>query len=120
LAKHANYVGVGTIEYLYDPQSEEFAFLEMNTRLQVEHTVTEAITGIDLVREQIRVARGESLDLEQDDISFTGHAIELRVNAEDPENNFFPSPGLIQSMTLSQRNEVRNDFGYGSGDLVTP
>src|SRR4029078_5384589 len=90
--KAIGYLGVGTIEFLYE--NGEFFFIEMNTRLQVEHPVTEAITGIDLVREQIRIAAGEKLSVSQDQIKFNGHAIECRVNAEDPFT-FAPSPGKI-------------------------
>ncbi|OLP15706.1 acetyl-CoA carboxylase biotin carboxylase subunit [Leptolyngbya sp. 'hensonii'] len=94
VAKYINYVGAGTIEFLLD-QSGQFYFMEMNTRIQVEHPVTEMITGIDLIAEQIRVAQGERLQVTQEEVLFRGHAIECRVNAEDPEYNFRPSPGRI-------------------------
>jgi pyruvate carboxylase subunit A len=94
-AKAAKYVNAGTVEFLLDDE-DHFYFLEVNTRIQVEHTVTEMITGIDLVREQIRIASGEALSITQGDISFRGTAIELRINAEDPKNNFMASPGIIQ------------------------
>ncbi len=94
-AKACNYVNAGTAEFLLD-QDDQFYFLEVNTRIQVEHTITEMITGIDIVREQIRIAAGEPLSISQQDITFRGVAIELRINAEDPKNNFMASPGVIQ------------------------
>ena len=93
-AQSINYVGAGTVEFLLT-QSGEFYFMEMNTRIQVEHPVTEMITGLDLVAEQIRVAQGETLQLTQDQVEFRGHAIECRINAEDPEHNFRPHSGRI-------------------------
>lgn len=120
LARRANYVGVGTIEFLYDPATQTAAFIEMNTRIQVEHTVTEEITGLDLIREQIRIASGEKLGLTQEDITFTGHALEFRINAEDPANKFMPSPGLITVLTLPGGIGVRNDFGTVAGKTVAP
>lgn len=120
LARQSAYVGAGTIEFLYDPQRQEVAFIEMNTRLQVEHPISEAITGIDLVREQLRVAAGEKLGYTQDDISFDGHAFEFRINAEDPENNFMPSPGRIEQLDLSGGPGVRADFGFSAGQTVVP
>lgn len=120
LARKAAYVGVGTIEFLYDPETHEAAFIEMNTRIQVEHTITEAITGIDLVREQLRIASGEKLGLTQDDVKFTGHALEFRINAEDPDNNFMPSPGVIKALNLPGGIGVRSDFGFVAGKSVAP
>ena len=120
LARRATYVGVGTIEFLYDPATHEAAFIEMNTRIQVEHTITEAITGIDLVREQLRIASGEKLGLTQDDVQFTGHAMEFRINAEDPDNNFMPSPGVIRALNLPGGLGVRSDFGFVAGKSVAP
>ena len=120
LARKASYVGVGTIEFLYDPVTHEAAFIEMNTRIQVEHTITEAITGIDLVREQLRIASGEKLGLTQDDVHFTGHALEFRINAEDPDNNFMPSPGVIKALNLPGGVGVRSDFGFVAGKSVAP
>jgi acetyl-CoA carboxylase biotin carboxylase subunit len=120
LARKANYVGVGTIEFLYDPASQTASFIEMNTRIQVEHTVTEEITGLDLIREQIRIAAGEKLGMTQGDITFTGHALEFRINAEDPANKFMPSPGLITALTLPGGIGVRNDFGTVAGKKVAP
>ncbi|MEM8719755.1 MAG: acetyl-CoA carboxylase biotin carboxylase subunit [Cyanobacteria bacterium P01_G01_bin.39] len=95
-AKSINYVGVGTVEFLLD-KSGDFYFMEMNTRIQVEHPVTEVVTGIDLIAEQIRVAQGEKLRFTQDQVKLTGHAIECRINAEDPKHNFRPHPGRISA-----------------------
>lgn len=120
LARKAAYVGVGTIEFLYDPVTREAAFIEMNTRIQVEHAITEAITGLDLVREQLRIASGEELGLSQSDVSFVGHALEFRINAEDPDNNFMPSPGLIRALNLPGGPGVRSDFGFIAGESVAP
>jgi len=111
------YRGAGTIEFLYE--NGEFFFIEMNTRLQVEHPVTEMITGIDLVREQIRVAAGEGLSCRQDQIHFRGHAIECRINAEDPET-FAPSPGLVKNYVAPGGMHVRVDSGLYAGYRVPP
>ena len=120
LARKTNYMGAGTVEFLYDPDRQEIAFIEMNTRLQVEHTISEAITGIDLVREQLRIASGEKLGYTQTDIDFDGHAFEFRINAEDPDNNFMPSPGKIETLELSGGPGVRADFGFSAGQSVVP
>ena len=111
------YRGAGTVEFLY--QDGKFYFIEMNTRLQVEHPVTEMITGIDLVREQIRVAAGEALSLSQDDIGFNGHAVECRINAENPDS-FAPSPGLVERFHPPGGPGVRMDSGLYSGFRVPP
>jgi acetyl-CoA carboxylase biotin carboxylase subunit len=113
-AKASGYVNAGTVEFLLD-QEKNFYFLEVNTRLQVEHPITEMITGIDLVRQQLLIASGDKLRIRQEDIVARGHAIECRVYAEDPENNFFPSPGKIVYMQEPSGPGVRNDCGVYSG-----
>ena len=120
LGRQCGYEGLGTIEFLYDAETEEAAFIEMNTRLQVEHPVTEMITGLDLVREQILVARDKSLRLQQDDIRFQGHAFEFRINAEDPDNGFMPSPGTIERLDWAGGPGVRVDAGVVTGSVVAP
>jgi len=119
VAKAVDYVGAGTVEFLVSDLDKSFYFLEMNTRLQVEHPVTELVTGIDLVREQINVAFGEKLSFTQDDIKMNGHAIECRVYAEDPENNFLPSPGKITRLRLPQGSGVRDDGGIYEGSEIS-
>jgi acetyl-CoA carboxylase biotin carboxylase subunit len=111
------YRGAGTIEFLWE--GGEFYFIEMNTRLQVEHPVTEAITGLDLVREQIRIADGHPLTLRQQDVNFRGHAIECRINAEDPRT-FAPSPGQVKSYHAPGGMNVRVDSGLYAGYRVPP
>ena len=113
VARACNYVGAGTVEFLYD--NGKYYFLEMNTRLQVEHPVTEYITNIDLVKEQIKIARGEKLSFKQNDLSITGHSIELRVYAEDPANNFLPNIGQLIVYKRPQGIGVRVDDGYEQG-----
>ncbi|MCS6814094.1 MAG: acetyl-CoA carboxylase biotin carboxylase subunit [Cyanobacteria bacterium] len=108
VAKSINYVGAGTIEFLLDQQGN-FYFMEMNTRIQVEHPVTEMVTGLDLIAEQIRIAQGEKLSFTQDDIQLRGHAIECRINAEDPDHNFRPHPGRISGYLPPGGNGVRMD-----------
>jgi len=119
VAKAVDYTGAGTVEFLVSDLDKSFYFLEMNTRLQVEHPVTELVTGIDLVREQIRVAWGDILSFSQADIKMTGHAIECRVYAEDPENNFLPSPGQITRLRVPQGPGVRDDGGVYEGSEVS-
>ena len=114
VAKSCNYVGAGTVEFLLD-ENKDFYFLEMNTRLQVEHPVTEMITAVDLVKEQIKIARGEKLSFSQEDLSIQGHSLEVRVYAEDPMNNFAPDIGTLKRYTLPDSVGVRVDNGFDEG-----
>ncbi|HEY0669308.1 MAG TPA: acetyl-CoA carboxylase biotin carboxylase subunit [Sphingobacteriaceae bacterium] len=114
VARSCQYTGAGTVEFILD-EDLNFYFLEMNTRLQVEHPVTEMITGIDLVKEQIRIARGEQISFKQEDLKINGHAIELRVYAEDPKNNFLPDIGTLQTYKVPQGPGVRVDDGFEQG-----
>ncbi len=114
VAKSVDYVGAGTVEFLVDDQLNYY-FLEMNTRLQVEHPVTEMITGLDLVEQQIRVARGEKLSFQQSDLSITGHAMEVRVYAEDSYDNFMPSTGTLETYKRPEGNNIRVDDGFDEG-----
>jgi propionyl-CoA carboxylase alpha chain len=118
LVSALRYESAGTVEFLVDDDTGEFFFLEVNTRLQVEHPVTEAVTGIDLVREQLRIARGEELGYGQDDVSFRGSAIEVRLYAEDPANDFLPVTGTLVAFEPSPSPEVRWDSGVQSGSVV--
>jgi acetyl-CoA carboxylase biotin carboxylase subunit len=118
-AKAVDYVNAGTIEFLLD-KDKNFYFLEMNTRLQVEHPITEMVTGIDIVKEQIRVARGRTLSYKQEEVKFNGHAIECRINAEDPYNNFMPSTGRITHSLIPTGPGVRVDTGIYPGFEITP
>lgn len=113
-AKAAGYYSAGTIEFLLD-QDNKFYFMEMNTRIQVEHPVTEEVTGVDLVKEMIRIADGKPLRYTQDDIKISGHSIECRINAESPENNFIPCPGVIESLHLPGGNGIRVDSAIYQG-----
>ena len=118
LAKKIKYCSAGTVEFLFDDKTDEFWFLEVNTRLQVEHPVTEEVTGIDLVAEQIKIARGEELEFVQDDIDWHGHAIEARLYAEDPGNNFLPEIGILHAYDTSLASEVRWDSGVEKGSVI--
>ncbi|MBI5346026.1 MAG: acetyl-CoA carboxylase biotin carboxylase subunit [Chlamydiae bacterium] len=119
IAKQAKYYSVGTVEFLVD-ENEDFYFMEVNTRIQVEHTITEELTGIDLVQEQIRIAMGEKLSFKQKDIEFNGHIFEFRINAENPSNNFSPSPGKLQYYIPPGGPHVRVDSACYSGYKIPP
>jgi acetyl-CoA carboxylase, biotin carboxylase subunit len=118
-ARSVDYVNAGTIEFLVD-REKNFYFLEMNTRVQVEHPVTELVTGVDIVQEQLRIARGRKLRHRQEDIRIDGWAIECRINAEDPYNNYLPSTGTITTIRLPTGPGVRVDSGVYPGAEVTP
>ncbi|GIR74665.1 MAG: acetyl/propionyl-CoA carboxylase subunit alpha [Prochlorococcus sp.] len=118
LAKQIKYESAGTVEFLFDDKTEEFWFLEVNTRLQVEHPVTEEVTGIDLVCEQLKIARGESLEFDQKDITWTGSSIEARLYAEDPDNDFLPEIGTLIAFEENNSAEARWDTGVNKGTVV--
>ena len=118
-AKYINYYSAGTIEFLLD-KSGEFYFMEMNTRIQVEHPITEMVTGMDLIKEQIRIAAGEPLQVKQEDIHLSGHSIECRVNAEDPYHNFMPSPGKIENLHTPGGNGIRVDTAMYQNYQIPP
>ncbi|MBB3944482.1 acetyl-CoA carboxylase biotin carboxylase subunit [Rhizobium skierniewicense] len=120
LAKAVSYSGAGTVEYLYEDAADTFYFIEMNTRIQVEHPVTEAITGLDLVAEMLRIAGGEPLRLVQDDIKVNGHAIEVRLNAEDPAKDFAPFPGKVDDLRIPGGPGVRFDSMLYNGYEIPP
>ncbi|KIL75256.1 acetyl-CoA carboxylase biotin carboxylase subunit [Bacillus badius] len=119
-AQAVNYTGAGTVEFIYDYQQRKFYFMEMNTRIQVEHPVTEMVTGVDLIKEQIRVASGQELSLKQEDVEFTGWSIECRINAENPEKNFMPSPGKITDYMPPGGFGVRVDSAAYPGYTIPP
>lgn len=118
-AKAVGYVNAGTIEFLLDKQ-KNFYFMEMNTRIQVEHPVTESVTNVDLIKSQIRIASGEPLNIRQEDVVFKGHAIECRINAENPEKGFRPSPGTITDLHLPGGKGIRVDSAIYSGCSISP
>jgi len=119
-ARAVGYCGAGTVEYLYDEDSQAFYFIEVNTRIQVEHPVTEMITGLDLVQEMLRIAGGEKLSVRQEDIHTTGHAIECRINAEDAFQHFAPCPGTVTSYTAPEGQGIRFDTMLYNGYTVPP
>lgn len=118
VAEHLNYKGAGTVEFLVDAETFDFYFLEMNARIQVEHPVTEAVTGVDIVEQQLIIASGAELGIRQRDIGFLGAAIEVRINAEDPDADFRPSPGIVQKAQWPAGEGVRVDSHIRSGDVV--
>ena len=120
ICRKVGYLNAGTIECILDTGSGEFYFMEMNTRVQVEHPVTELVTGIDIVKEQIRIAQGERLRIAQDDVQLTGHAIECRINAEDPARNFAPSPGQVQRLRFPGGPGIRIDSHMFEGYRIPP
>ena len=118
-AKVAGYTSCGTIEFLVD-SDKNFYFMEMNTRIQVEHPITEERTGIDIVKEQIKIAAGETLKLKQKDVEFRGYSMECRINAENPRKNFMPCPGTITGLNLPGGNGVRIDTAIYEGYTIPP
>ena len=120
LARHVNYRGAGTLEYLYDEITGKSFFIEMNTRIQVEHPVSEMITGIDLVAEMICIASGAKLSISQQDVEINGHAIECRINAEDPEAGFRPCPGVVEHAFVPCGQHIRFDSGIYPGYVIPP
>jgi acetyl-CoA carboxylase biotin carboxylase subunit len=120
IARHIRYLSAGTVEFMWDQDLKKFFFLEMNTRIQVEHPVTEMITGVDLVKEQIRIARGEEIAYPQKEISFEGHAIECRITAEAPEDGFRPCPGEIREWKAPGAPNIRLDTHCYAGYRVPP
>jgi acetyl-CoA carboxylase biotin carboxylase subunit len=120
LVRAVGYTGAGTVEYLYDEAAEAFYFIEVNTRIQVEHPVTEMITGVDLVQEMLRIAGGAPLSVRQEDIVLSGHAIECRINAEDPYRDFLPQPGTVERLAVPDGPHVRFDTMLFEGYTVPP
>ena len=120
ICRKVRYVNAGTVEFILDAASGAFYFMEMNTRIQVEHPVTELVTGIDIVKEQIRVAQGERLRIAQEQVRLSGHAIECRINAEDPARDFAPSPGQVQALRLPEGTGIRVDSHIYQGYRIPP
>ena len=119
IAKSVNYYSAGTVEFLLD-EDNSFSFMEMNTRIQVEHPVTEMVTGIDLIEQMIRIAEGEKLPFTQKDIKLNGWAIEWRINAEDVQSGFSPSLGTIEKISWPESEHIRVDTGVRDGSVITP
>ncbi len=119
LARHVGYVGAGTVEFLLGPDDAVY-FMEMNTRIQVEHPITECVTGVDMVAEQLRIAAGAPLSFAQSDVVLNGAAVELRINAEEPERDFAPTPGTLDTFTVPGGPGVRVDTGFVAGDTISP
>lgn len=117
--KKIGYSNVGTIEFLVD-KNKDFYFMEMNTRVQVEHPITETVTGIDIIKEQLKIASGEKIEYKQEDIKFSGHSLEVRVNAENPSKNFMPCPGKIQGLHIPGGNGIRIDSAIYDGACISP
>ncbi len=117
--KEIGYSNAGTIEFLVD-KNKDFYFMEMNTRVQVEHPVTEMVTGVDIIKEQIKIASGEKLSYKQEDIKIKGHSMEVRINAENPEKNFMPAPGMITGLHLPGGKGIRVDTAIYDGYNVPP
>jgi acetyl-CoA carboxylase biotin carboxylase subunit len=120
LARALSYVGAGTVEFLVDTERGDFVFLEVNARVQVEHPVSEMVTGVDIVREQLRIAAGEPLSIDQADVAIEGHAVECRINAEDPRNDFLPSPGTVTRWAPPNASRIRIDSHVQPGYEVSP
>jgi acetyl-CoA carboxylase biotin carboxylase subunit len=120
LCRHVGYTSAGTIEYILDEKMEQFYFMEMNTRLQVEHPVTELVTGVDIVKTQLLIAQGQPLGIHQEDICRHGHAIECRINAEDPDNGFMPCPGRVHHFHAPGGPGIRVDSHLFSGYEIPP
>jgi acetyl-CoA carboxylase biotin carboxylase subunit len=119
-AKSVGYDSAGTIEFLFDQETREFYFMEMNTRIQVEHPVSEEITGLDLIKWQVKIANGEKLDMQQEKLQRRGHSIECRINAEDPDRDFSPTPGKISQLMLPGGPGIRIDSGVYPGYSIPP
>jgi acetyl-CoA carboxylase biotin carboxylase subunit len=120
IARHIQYENAGTVEFILDQDQDRFYFLEMNTRIQVEHPVTEMVTGVDLVKEQFRVSGGQALSITQEEIKLTGHAVECRINAESPQRGFQPSPGRISRWEIPEETGIRIDSHCYAGYVVPP